>query len=770
MRIVTRATGIRVADNVVTVTTDTVPIRFWFLSDTVLRMRAGFDGTFEEASYSLATTAWEDRLDDVMKDYRTRIDLQPVHISETETTCHMSTKGFHVEVQKDPYVVSIFNASGELLHRDLADLALLEDSNHRRSHTAEIFPGDHFYGFGESTGPLDKLESSVELSPKDAMGYNPAKTGCLYKHIPFYIRLNETSRHAVGYFYHNTAECDFDLGREKSNYWVAHSRYRVLSGDIDLFFLAGPTVRDILADYTMLTGRSCLLPKQALGYLGSSMYYAELPQACDRAIQSFADKATAEGIPMDGFQLSSGYTTQHIGTIDAPATETTDATNGQPVFGSDGQERETGERRYVFTWNVNRFPDPASFFKSMADRGITVSPNVKPGILLTHPKLDEFQEKLDLVGDTGTWWGGKGVFADFTSPRTRANWKELLKENVLRYGTTSVWNDNCEYDSVVNKDASVSFDGAGGTIGDLKSVMSNLMCQLTVEAIQEEQPETRPFVVCRSGHAGIQKYAQTWAGDNYTSWETLRHNIATMLNMAVSGVANYGCDIGGFAGPAPTPELLVRWVQNGIFQPRFSIHSVNADGSVTEPWMYPEVTPLVKDAIQLRYRLLPYLYSLMARCHETGAPILEPLFSAFQNDPACYGEDVNFMLGDLLVATVVEPGATTKEVYLPSGSDFYNFYTHEKYVGGQKIALEVGLDSIPLFLKSGAVVPMTDQILVVADRDTQFTIYDDDGVSNAYRRGEYKKITITVKDGQVTKTEEGSYASPLSDLPLTILK
>ena len=154
--------------------------------------------------------------------------------------------------------------------------------------------------------------------------------------------------------------------------------------------------------------------------------------------------------------------------------------------------------------------------------------------------------------------------------------------------------------------------------------------------MRETFENIRPFIVCRSGHAGIQRYAQTWAGDNLTCWESLKYNIATILGMSLSGVANQGADIGGFYGPSPEAELMVRWVQNGIFQPRFSVHSVNTDNTVTEPWMYGDCTGYIRDAIKFRYRMIPYLYSLMERAHETGLPIMEPMCSAFQQDPACY--------------------------------------------------------------------------------------------------------------------------------------
>ncbi|URZ01119.1 Oligosaccharide 4-alpha-D-glucosyltransferase [Clostridium felsineum] len=131
------------------------------------------------------------------------------------------------------------------------------------------------------------------------------------------------------------------------------------------------------------------------------------------------------------------------------------------------------------------------------------------------------------------------------------------------------------------------------------------------KAVEEVYPNYRQYIVSRSGFAGIQRYAQTWAGDNSTSWKSLKFNIPVILGLGLSGVANQGFDIGGFYGEVPEPELFVRWVQNGIFQPRFSIHSCNNDNTVTEPWMYPSYTKYIREAIKLRYKLVPYMYSLV---------------------------------------------------------------------------------------------------------------------------------------------------------------
>lgn len=571
----------------------------------------------------------------------------------------------------------------------------------------------------------------------------------------------------MGYFYHNTCECDFDMGREKSNYWKPHSRYRTDGGDIDLFLIAGPSVRQVVERYTDLTGKSAMLPRYALGYLGSSMYYPELDKDCDDAILDFIDTTREEKIPVDGFQLSSGYCTV---------------------------ETDKGIKRCVFTWNKKRFKDPREFFAQMEKRGVTVSPNVKPGILLIHPRLDEMKAKGMFIKASGsdepgigTWWGGKGVFADFTNPSTRTYWKEMLKENVLEYGTSSVWNDNCEYDSLVDKDCRCDFEGKGGTIGQLKSVMSNIMCHITDEAIHETFTNTRPYIVCRSGHCGIQRYAQTWAGDNLTCWDSLKYNIATILGMSLSGVANQGCDIGGFYGPSPEAELMVRWIQNGIFQPRFSIHSTNTDNTVTEPWMYGDCTDYIREAIGLRYQLSPYLYSLMERAHETGLPIMEPMCSAFQEDVKCYEEGVDFMLGDsLLVANVVEKGAVSRKVYLPEGETFYDFYTRSAYEGGRTVELPVDLGSIPLFVRSGAIIPMAEdrldnlktqqaehlRILCAADRDGRFELYEDDGISMDYEKGGFLKTSITMTAGERTVLDfhqEGHYETAVKTLYLDMI-
>mgnify|MGYP002627657571 FL=1 len=308
MKIVEKLLGVEKRAQTFVLSTNAIEMRILFLTDDIVRIRAGFTGDFAEESYSLVMTAWEDRMDEVLKGYRHRITPADAVMTEDASKVVLQGTKLKVVVQKDPFLLQIYDEEGTLLHEDIPYRGWLCDSNGRRIHTCVMESADNYYGFGERTGELNKRESFMQTAPGDCMGYNPEKTDALYKHIPFYLKLNERTKKAVGYFYHTTWECDFNMGRSHSNYTKHHSTVRMDGGDIDLFFIAGPTMKEIVSRYTDLTGKSVMLPKTALGYLGSSMYYPELPKDADDAIVGFVDTAKKEQIPMDGFQLSSGCT------------------------------------------------------------------------------------------------------------------------------------------------------------------------------------------------------------------------------------------------------------------------------------------------------------------------------------------------------------------------------------------------------------------------------------------------------------------------------
>jgi alpha-glucosidase len=313
------------------------------------------------------------------------------------------------------------------------------------------------------------------------------------------------------------------------------------------------------------------------------------------------------------------------------------------------------------------------------------------------------------------------------------------------------------------------------------------MNKMSHEAMADFCPNARPFVVSRSGCAGLQRYASTWAGDNATSWDALKYDIATILNMGLSGLANCGCDIGGFYGGRPEEELFVRWVQAGIFFPRFSIHSCNNDNTVTEPWMYKKSLPIIRAAIKLRYSLLPYLYSLLQKASQDGTPIMRPLCFEFPTDESTAKDCGQFMLGaSLLAAPIVEQGIKEKSIYLPKGCDWYDYYTHQKYQGGQTVAVPVSLETIPLFIKDDAFIPRNYEIFSISkDKETYFDIvvavaknsnyeiYEDDGLSNDFKAGKWLKTKVSIsKVGAKFILDfkyEGSFESSVKNIFLEVI-
>ena len=746
---------------------DAADVLLVFLSDDVIRVRVSFDRRFPEQSYTLVTTAWPDRLDPLFERERRRIAALEVPCEETDKSLRFSTATVTLALKKEPFSFSLLTAAGDCIYRDLPERAFEKDQLGRLSHFSCMDrEKDHFYGFGEKTGHLDKKGRRLRMSPKDAIGHDPENGDPMYKHIPFYIRLNEDRLHALGLFYHNSYDCVFDMGQEISGYWERYCYYQTDGGDIDLFLINGPRMTDVIERYTWLTGRTILPTKQSLGYCASTMYYAELEKDCDQEIYKVIDKHLREQIWIDNFWLASGY--------------------------SSGEEDGL---RYTFNWNRRRFPDPEGFFERMNALGINVICNLKPGVLKNHPYASYYEERgafirtPDGAADaTGRWWGGLGRFIDFTGPKGREAWKTLLEENILRKGTKTVWNDNCEMDGIEDRDSQCDYEGAKGTMAELKIIHSNMMAYTAIQALRDVYPNERPYVINRAGFAGIQRYAQVWGGDNLTDWRTVKFNLATILGMGLSGCANMGCDIGGFAGGAPEGELLLRWIQSGIFQPRFTLNSANSDNTVTQPWMYEENLPYVREAYALRYRLLPYLYSLMYEASRTGLPAMRPLFLEFPEDRACYTDkNLSFMFGPaLLVANVVEQGAKTRTVYLPAGTTWYDMNDRLRaYAGGQTIEVPVGLGTIPMFLRGSAVLITSEDVkrilfdtmrqldlLIAAEKDSSFVFYDDDGHTEDYKRGVYAKTTIAVKAGDrtvISFRKEGSFPGTYERLTLRVV-
>ncbi|WP_319528869.1 TIM-barrel domain-containing protein [uncultured Cohaesibacter sp.] len=642
---------------------------------------------------------------------------------------------------------------------------MLGRKDHAHSHFLRRTKSDRFYGLGEKAGELERSGRRFEMRNLDAMGYNASTTDPLYKHIPFTITRLESGL-SYSLFYDNLAPCWFDLGNELDNYHLPYRAYRADDGDLDYYFTLGPTISDLSKAQVRLTGGTAFLPRWSLGYSGSTMTYTDADNAQEQ-LEGFVRLVKEHDIPCDSFQLSSGYTS-------------------------------IGPKRYVFNWNTDKVPDAHGMARTFADAGIELIANIKPCLLQDHPRYGE-ADGLGLFvrdGESGraersVFWDDEGSHLDFTNPATQDWWKGNVKSALLEYGINSTWNDNNEYE-IWDRQAQCWGFGVSIDIDLIRPVQPLLMTRASNDAQIDFAPQKRPYLISRSGCPGIQRYAQTWSGDNRTNWNSLKYNIPMGLGMSLSGLYNIGHDVGGFAGDRPDPELFVRWVQNGIFHPRFTIHSWNDDKTVNEPWMYPEVTDHIRNAIKLRYTLLPYLYTLLYKSVVEDEAMIRPTFLDHEHDARCFEPTDDFFLGrDLLVANVVEEGATERTVYLPdNGVGYYDFWSGDYHAGGQEITVPVDLGSIPLFVRAGAILPLSpgvdrsgsvagqSRVLVVypyADEATySFTseLYEDgvdnvDALSGMHRLTRIN-VTQTATTLDITWAHEGQFDPALSGCEINL--
>ncbi len=601
-----------------------------------------------------------------------------------------------------------------------------------------IHRGDNerYYGLGEKTGNLNREGRRFEMRNLDAMGYDASSTDPLYKHIPFYITRTEQGA-SYGLFYDNLASCWFDLGNELDNYHIKYRSYRAEDGDLDLYFMYGEKVLDVTKAFVRLTGGTLFGPKWSLGYSGSTMRYTDEPNS-QELLQSFVDQCQQHDIPCDSFQLSSGYTS-------------------------------IGDKRYVFNWNYAKVPTPNEMSDYFHLHGLKLAANIKPCLLHDHPMYQQVKEQGLFIKDSendqpeiSVFWDADGSHLDFTNPDAIKWWQNNVKQQLLEKGIDSTWNDNNEYE-IWDRDARCFGFGKEIPISLIRPLQPLLMMKASYEAQVEFAPNLRPYLISRSGCPGMNRYVQTWSGDNRTNWNNLRYNIKMGLGMSLSGLYNVGHDVGGFSGDRPDPELFARWVQNGVMHPRFTIHSWNDDGTVNEPWMYPNVTPIVRSAVKLRYRLLPYIYDALWQAHNSDEPMLRPTFLDHEHDEKTFEECDDYLLGQsLLVASVVEPGQRQRDVYLPDNQvGWYDFYTNQWFSGAQTITVDAPLEQIPLLVKAGSVLPLSQReahVDIKQDTSRQLAIYplmgngtvncsifDDDGETIAHTQGQYLQFDIEMR-------------------------
>jgi alpha-glucosidase len=678
---------------------------------------------------------------------RTDWPAVPLEVSESRSSVRLTTPELIVEIGKQPCRVIIRDSRGEIISEDAPGKGMSWSGTEVRVWKT-MPPDEYYYGLGERAGPLEHRGRTYVNWNTDAYGYQRG-TDPLYQSIPFLLALRRGR--SYGIFFDNTYRSSFDLGAARRDEYS----FGAEDGELNYYFFYGPDPKKVISRFTDLVGRMPLPPKWALGYQQSRWSYEP-----ESRVREIAREFRRRQIPCDVIYLDIDY--------------------------MDGFRSFTIDRR--------KFPTFSRMISDLAAIGMKVVAIVDPGIKKEPGygvydegvKGNHFVRMPDGSLYTGAVWPGLCVFPDFTREETRRWWGDLYKE-LVEAGVKGFWNDMNEPAVFVETDRHVDRTMSLDAIHEghsqpadhrkVHNVYGMLMARATYEGLKRLRPGERPFVLTRASYAGGHRYAATWTGDNTSSWDHLSLWIPMVLNLGLSGQPFAGPDIGGFTG-VPTAELYTRFLQAGVFSPFCRTHAQKGKPD-QEPWSFgPEYEAINRRAIELRYRLLPYLYTVFEEAARTGVPVMRPLFLEYPEDRRTYRMDEEFLVGrDLLVAPVLTEGARSVEVYLPEG-EWFDFWTGEKRVGPGQFRVGAPLDRVPLFVRGGAILPLQPVVpyveeapihplvlMIFPSRESEGALYEDDGISDAYQQGAWARTSFRARRSAEEITLEigprqGQYAPP----------
>ncbi len=643
---------------------------------------------------------------------------------------------------------------------------------------------ERIYGLGERTGTMNKRGQAFPIWNIDPPKGHNAQTETMYASIPFYLGLSIEDGRSYGVLIDHTGRVEMDMGKTDST----SASISVEGNSLTVYFFAGPTAADVMRQYTQLTGHMSLPPRWAIGHHQCRWSYAD-----EQQVRQVATQLRARNQPCDAIWLDIDY--------------------------MDGYRD--------FTWNTAAFPNPGQMIDELHAQGLHLVTIIDPGT-----KIDEnyfvYQQGMERDyfchyenGELfkGNVWPGACVFPDFSQSEVRSWWGNLY-QGLLDQGVDAFWNDmnepaltdmmvlteapqgdeivlnepapadltilnepetsstrsNTMADNVLHfagRDQPMGTDGWPLLHKFFHNAYGMEMARATYEGLLRLRPGSRPFVLTRSGTAGVQRYAALWTGDNTSQWADILMAIPMCLNTGMSGVPFVGVDIGGF-WEAGNGELLVRFAQLGALLPFCRNH--NALGNPDqEPWGFGEpFESAYRKAIELRYRLMPYLYTLFQQAATNGTPVMRPLYFHYPQDKqACDVQDA-FLVGDaLLSAPVYQAGATHRSVYLPAGT-WFDYWNGKEYPGAGWSDIEAPLAQWPLLIKGNSILPTgplmqyTDQYPIdpltiscymASDGLATYTLYEDDGSTLAYQSGAFAQTSIScrVLDDFVTVEIEEQY-------------
>ncbi|HII4434953.1 glycoside hydrolase family 31 protein [Clostridium perfringens] len=648
-------------------------------------------------------------------------------------------------VDKNTTEISFRDLEGNIINEDFQPSFKDEKGNVYISKVNDCLA---YYGLGEKGGDLNKKGCYTEnFNTDDPETDDDSIT--YYKTIPFYVALKEEATYGI--FFDNSFRSYFDMGKEMGD----RIFFGAIGGQIQYYFIPGENIKEVVKNYTALTGRMEMPPLWSLGYQQCRFSYFSQEEVRE-LVKTFEEK----DIPLDVVYLDIDY--------------------------MDGFR--------VMTFKTPNFDDAAGLIGDLKEKGIRTITIIDPGV-----KVDEeydvfkrgkegnhFTKKLDGEMFIGAVWPGDSAFPDFSNKDCREWWKSELKKFISEHGMDGIWNDMNE-PCVFNNDHKTMLEtclhNSDNGVIEHKEFHNRYgfeMSRCSKEAQEELHPNERGFSMTRATYAGGQRYSSVWTGDNMSLWSQMRMSISMNANLGISGFSFVGNDVSGF-GLDSSEELFIRWMEMGPFIPIFRNHS-NMYTRRQEPWAFgPRAEKIAKKSIELRYELLPYIYDLYYISHKEGLPIFRPMIMEYEKDMNLLNMREQFMLGEnMIVAPVLYEGERSKTVYLPKGS-WFNYFTMEKLQGGKWYKLPCELDEILVFVKEGAIIPTYNKkfrnvkerpnniLLKVFGESAKGFHYNDDGHTMEYLEGKYTYMDIKVVDGkEELKLINNGYS--IEDIEIEIIK
>ena len=639
------------------------------------------------------------------------------HIVDGDSAFSIITSSLRITCRKFPIRVSFYDTAGQMLLME-PDPGGLLSSGSKESVQFRIGAGEHFYGTGERGTRFDLRGLAFDSFNEQHSGYPVGGIPpTMSVNIPFIVSSNH-----YGIYFDDTYKGRFDIGHTNPNLLG----YTADGGDLSYYFIYAPTYAGILSDYTWLTGRAPLLPMWAYGYIQSKFGYRDSAQA-----QEMIDKMERDSIPCDAVALDL-YWFRSMGDLSWDAASWPEPRRITSGFLASGFRTIVITEPYIVERSIN--------FSTANERGYFAKDSSGRSFLMHH------------------WWscGCDAGLLDITNPAAQRWWWSKYRQ-IFETGVSGIWTDLGEPE----KDFPAMMFHAGPDL-KIHNIYNFLWAKTLFEGYNRSFPNRRFFNLTRSGYAGIQRFGVvTWSGDVAKTFGGLAVQLPILLNMGMSGMVYHNSDIGGYTGDRPaTPELYTRWLEFGAFSPVMRAHGYDGLGG-TEPWAFGAATEkIAREIIRLRYSLLPYNYTMAHESYDTGLPLARPLVLEYPHDPKVADESSAYLWGDdFLVAPVVRAGDTTKTFYMPRGN-WVDYWNDSLYTGGRTVTVAAPVNEIPLFVKSGSIIPMappiehtgqytSDTIKLAIYPDfsmpSAFNLYGDDGTTLDYQHGDFSITRLSAR-------------------------